>query len=66
VELVDHLRQELRLVDFWANTHAQDVLRKWVIRHLDDHEDLVPFARQQEMADHVMGLARANHAKLVR
>ena len=42
VEMVEHIRQEVRLVDFWRNTHAQNVLRGWIVRFLDDH-DVVPF-----------------------
>src|SRR5206468_1814483 len=30
VEIVEHIRQEIRVVDFWRNTHAQNVLRGWV------------------------------------
>ena len=65
VDLVDHVRQEVRLVGFWQNTHAQTVLRKWIVQFLDDHDEAVPFDRQPEVAGHLMELAKAIHYKLV-
>ncbi|NTU80791.1 MAG: DUF3387 domain-containing protein, partial [Chloroflexales bacterium] len=63
IDLVAHLRREVRVVDFWRNTHAQGRLRSWVVTFLDDH-DLIPFERQQLVADRVMELARHQHARL--
>jgi type I restriction enzyme R subunit len=63
VELVEHIRQEIRAVDFWRNTVAQNVLRGWIGQFLDDH-DVVPFRRQQAVADRIIELARALHARL--
>lgn len=64
VQLVDVIRAEIRIVDFWKNTHAREVLRGAVFTFLDDHE-IVPFERADAVADRVMELAKANHAKLV-
>ena len=68
-ELVAHLRREIAVVGFWQNTYAQDVLRKWVVQHLDgqqvDGRDLFKLDRLSEVADRVVELARANHSKLV-
>jgi type I restriction enzyme R subunit len=64
VELVQHLRQELRNVDFWRNAHAQNVLRSWIVRDFLDEHDLVPFDRQQEVADRLVELAKALHVRL--
>jgi len=63
VDMVDHIRQEIRVVDFWRNAHAQNVLRGWVVRFLDDN-DAVPFKRQQAAADRIVELAKALHARL--
>jgi hypothetical protein len=67
--LVAHLRREIAVVGFWQNAYAQDVLRKWVVQHLDgqqvDGHDLFQLGRLSEVADHVVELARANHSKLV-
>ncbi len=63
VALVDHIRQEIRRVDFWRNLVAQNELRGWIGQFLDDH-DVVPFARQQAVADRLVELARALHTRL--
>lgn len=57
VELVEHLEQEVRRVDFWRNAHAQDVLRSEILRQLDE-SNLVPFAKQERLADQIMDIAR--------
>jgi len=69
VALVAQLRREIPAVGFWQNTYAQDVLRKWVVQHLDgqqvDGHDLFKLDRLSEVADRVVELARANHSNLV-
>ncbi len=65
VELVDHIRQEIRIVGFWTNAHAQDVLRKWIVGCLDEH-DILAFAKLPEVADRLMEVAKANHERLAR
>jgi type I restriction enzyme, R subunit len=64
VEMVDHIRQEIRMVDFWRNQNAQEVLRMWVVRLLDDH-DVVPFERQRAVAGRIMELAKARRETLL-
>jgi type I restriction enzyme, R subunit len=64
VEMVDHIRQEIRMVDFWRNQTAQDVLRMSIVRLLDDH-DAVPFEKQRAAADRIVELAHARHRHLV-
>ena len=60
--LVAHLRREIGVVGFWQNTYAQDVLRKWVVQHLDgqqvDGQDLFKLDRLSEVADRVVELAQ--------
>ena len=65
VELVDHVQQEARLVGFLKNAHAQEVLHKWVVRFLDDH-DLLDWDKLPEVADRVVELAKVNHERLTR
>jgi type I restriction enzyme R subunit len=69
VTLVAHVRSQIGVVGFWQNGYAQGVLRKWVVQHLDgqqvDGHDLFSLDRLPEVADKVVELARANHAKLV-
>jgi len=66
IEMVAHIQQEVRNVGFWKNSHAQEVLRKWVIGFLDDNDEVVPFDKQEYVADRIVELAKANHHKLVR
>jgi type I restriction enzyme R subunit len=65
VELVEHVQQEIRLVGFWENPHAREMLRRWLVQFLDAH-DVLPIKRLAEVADHLVELAKANHAKLTR
>ena len=57
------------MVGFWQNPYTQDVLRKWVVQHLDgqqvDGYDLFKLDRLSEVADRVVELAKANHSRLV-
>jgi type I restriction enzyme R subunit len=63
VEMVEHIRQEIRVIDFWRNTYAQTTLRGWIVCFLDDH-DAVPFERQQAVADRLVELAKVKHVEL--
>ncbi len=62
VELVELIRGEVRLVGFWKNPHAREVLRGQVFTFLDDHE-IVDFDRAEAVADKVMEWAKASHDK---
>lgn len=64
VDLVAHVQQEIRAVDFWRNLPAQNVLRSWIVTFLDDH-DAVPYARLRPTADRLVDLAKALHTRLV-
>jgi type I restriction enzyme R subunit len=63
VALVDHIRQQIRMVDFWRTPHLQGELRGWILQYLDQR-DVVPFERQAALADRLMELAKALHARL--
>lgn len=63
IELVEHLGQEIRLVDFWRTPQMQHRLRGWIVDFLDDN-DLVPFGTQEKCADRIIELARNRHAWL--
>ena len=65
VEMVDQIRREISRVDFWRNPVAQEQLRGRIVRYLDNH-DLVPFEKQEALADQIVQTARANHTLLVR
>jgi type I restriction enzyme R subunit len=63
IALVDHIRQQIRMVDFWRTPHLQGELRGWIMQYLDQ-QDVVPFERQAALADRIMELAKALHARL--
>ncbi|MEJ2726683.1 MAG: DUF3387 domain-containing protein, partial [Deltaproteobacteria bacterium] len=64
IDMVDHIRQEVGAVDFWRSRHAQDMLRMWIINEVDDL-DLVPFHKQEKLADRFLELSKAIHTKLI-
>jgi type I restriction enzyme R subunit len=69
VDVVTHIKAEISLVGFWHNTYAQNALRAWVATRLAepmiDGEDLFAFTRTTPVADRLVELAKANHARLV-
>ena len=65
VDIVDHIRQEIGVVDFWRSRHAQNLLRTWIINEVDDR-NLIPFAKQEKLADRFVDLAKALHTRLIR
>jgi len=65
IDIVEHIRQEIGIVDFWRNRHAQSILRTWIINEVDDR-NLVPFDKQGKLADRFMELAKALHLRLIR
>jgi type I restriction enzyme R subunit len=63
VALVELIREQVRLVGFWKNPVHQEELRGQVFMFLDDHE-IVGFEHAAELADRLMELAKANHARI--
>jgi len=68
VDIVTHIKSEITIVGFWHNAYAQNMLRSWVATRLAepmvDGADLFDFARTSPVADRLVELARANHARL--
>jgi len=69
VELVEHMRQEINLLDFWRDLHSQERLLSWLVRFLDGEADLsrygVEYDRLPAIAARLLELARANRARLI-
>ena len=63
VELVEHIRREICLVEFWSKTQAQEDLHGWIVQTLDDH-DILPWEQLPELADRLVELAKVNHPRL--
>ena len=66
VGLVDHIRQEISLANFWGRGQAQVALHHWVVQYLDDLKIIQPYERIPEVADRLLELARHNRDKLVK
>ncbi len=64
-EMLAHIRQEIYLVDFWRNAHAQEVLQKWLMVNFLGEYDLAAFDEQDAVADQIMELARRHHMRLI-
>lgn len=62
-KMVEMVRRSTCTVDFWRNTHRQNLLRGEIVEFLDDN-DVVPFNEQEAVADEVVELAKALHARL--
>jgi type I restriction enzyme, R subunit len=69
VDLVRQIGAEIGLVGFWQNPHAQNALRSRLATGLAepmiDGEDVFDFSRTTALADRLVELAKANHARLV-
>ncbi|MFP2904761.1 type I restriction endonuclease subunit R [Pyxidicoccus sp. 3LFB2] len=66
LEMVERLiRDEVSNVGFWKSATRQEELRGKLFIFLDDNE-IVDFDRADAVADRLMDLAKANHAKLAR
>jgi type I restriction enzyme R subunit len=63
VAMVDHIRSEIRMVDFWRNVHARNLLQAWLVGFLDE-QDILPFNRLEAVADQLVELAKARHVRL--
>jgi type I restriction enzyme R subunit len=65
IDLVDHIRQEISIVNFWRKTQARDTLRGWIFKRIDESM-LIEFDDLDRVATELMTLAKANHRKLTR
>jgi type I restriction enzyme R subunit len=67
-DIVTHVKAEIVLVGFWQNAYDQGTLRVWIATRLAeptiDGSDLFDFARAIPVADRLVELAKANHARL--
>jgi type I restriction enzyme R subunit len=63
VEIVEHIRQEVRRVN-WGSQIVQEDLRRWIAGYLDDR-DLVSYNQLEEVADKLVQLARRNRDNLM-
>ncbi len=65
IEIVEHVKQEIGLQDFWRRKHAQNLLRTWIINEIDDR-NIVPYEKIHRIADRFIELAKTLHLRLVK
>jgi len=58
IAMVEHVRQEVRIVSFWTRPAAKTELRSWIFQNLDS-ADLLPFDKLDPAVDRLMELAEA-------
>lgn len=63
VDLVDHIRQEIKRVGFWKNAHARDMLTKHLVRQLMTTGGLQAQSAR-DLAFQLVALAKHNHEVL--
>lgn len=64
IEMVEHIAQEIKVVDFWRNLQARNLLKGWLVKYLD-HNNLIAFDKCEKVADQLVELANFRHSKLV-
>lgn len=64
IEIVDHIRQEIRRVGFWRDPLSRQKLENWVYRHLR-RSKLIPDNRVQELSVRLVDLAKSRHRFLI-
>ncbi|MBC8230151.1 HsdR family type I site-specific deoxyribonuclease [bacterium] len=65
IEIVEAIRQELQMVDFWRNTYAQNMLRARIVDILDQY-DIFPFEQLEHIAVRIVDLAKARQGSLTK
>ncbi len=65
LEMVDRIRQEIRIVGFWRNLYARELLTKALVRDLDAC-GVCPAGRERDLAQRLVALAKENHESLTR
>jgi type I restriction enzyme R subunit len=65
LEMVERVRQEIRIVGFWRNPYARELLTKALVRDLDAC-GLCPAGRERDLAQRLVALAKENHESLTR
>lgn len=64
IEIVEHIRQEIRRVGFWRDPPSRQQLENWVYRRLR-RSKLIPDDRVQELSVRLVDLAKSRHRFLI-
>ncbi len=63
--MVDRIQQEIRVVGFWKNPHAREMLTRRLVRDLDEAGLCRP-GGERDLAQRLVALAKENHEVLTR
>jgi type I restriction enzyme R subunit len=63
IDLVDHVREKIKIAGFWRKAEARRALTNEVVQRLDD-TNLFPYEQLEDVAEKVVELAKANDDKL--
>ncbi|MFO1431537.1 MAG: DEAD/DEAH box helicase family protein [Candidatus Competibacteraceae bacterium] len=65
LDMVDRIQQEIRVVGFWKNPHAREMLTRRLVRDLDEAGLCRP-GGERDLAQRLVALAKENHEVLIR
>jgi type I restriction enzyme R subunit len=65
LDMVEHIRQEVRKVGFWKNSAMRELLTRSLVRDLD-RAGVCPAGKERDLAQRLVALARENHEHLTR
>lgn len=66
IDLVDHVRGEIKIAGFWKKSEARKALANQIVQMLDDTNLFPSYDALPGVAEKVMDLAKANDAKLTK
>jgi len=64
INLVEHIQQEIRVVDFWRDTHSRSQLETWIYNEIR-RSRILPREKALELATGLVDLAKHRHRWLV-
>ncbi len=65
LDMIERIRQEIAMVDFWKNPEMRELLTKRLVRDLDASGVCSP-GKERDLAQKLVALARENHSVLVK
>lgn len=64
IDLVEHIRQEIRVVDFWRDTNSRSQLETWIYNQIR-RSRILPRDKALELATGLVDLAKHRHRWLI-
>jgi len=64
VDILDHIRQEIRAAGFWQHPNKREVLRSWVEVYLYENDAIQDHDKVPALADQIVDQAKSKHTVL--